>query len=972
MFLFLAFMMLQATAGNPVPARDTITTCGGNVPPPSGGDQLSAFFAGLFRADDWPARWQCGSWTPFHGWLYIGADVVIWLAYFMIPGLLLYYLHRRSSIKSFRAVLIMFVAFILACGLTHLMDAVIFWWPAYRLSALLRLITAGVSLGTVLMLVRVIPKALEFRSPDDLERLVALRTTELQAANESLEREVSQRRKAEEEVSRLNKSLSDFRNAIHLASIVSVADAEGRITFVNDNFVRISGYRREELLGNNHRIVNSRHHPPAFWKHMWETVGAGQTWRQEVKNRAKDGSYYWVDTFIIPFTENGRVIEYLSIRNDITTRKEAEDNLLRMKAHLEVRVQEKTADLQRMNEKLLRTSQIVESLQRYAHIGVWELDLDKQQAHWTDEVFDIHEMPARDVVSLEEGINFYRPDDVPMVRKAVQRAIEHGEPWDLELRLVTFRQNEKWVRSIGLPEIRDGRVVALKGLLQNIDSFKLIEETLRTQKEINSLAIEAGDIGVFSWEVPTGRIEWNAVMFKHFGVAPEAFTGFHDDFLYKIHPDDIPLLARARETDFEGETRFTIEYRVILASGRLHYITTMGIVFRHPGGTAERVVGICLNNTERRLFENRLLESEERFRSALVHSAVGMALVGTDGRWLEVNQALLDILGYQQEEILTLTFQAITHPEDLQADMQFVEEMLDGRRTSYQMEKRYIHRKGYIVWAQLNVSMVRDKAGTPLYFIAQIQDITLRLKSEQEIRDINTTLEARTRNLEVANQELESFTYSVSHDLRAPLRFINGYAEVLREEHADQLNAEGLKCLQTIIKNALKMGQLIDDLLEFSRIGRTGINLNWVDTYSLIETLRADLLELEKDRKIELIVHPLEAVKADFQLFRQVWINLLSNAIKYTRKRADARIEVGSSIQDNEVIFYVKDNGVGFNMDYIHKLFEVFQRLHRADEFEGTGVGLALVKRIITRHHGRIWAEAQQNEGATFYFTLPR
>lgn len=222
------------------------------------------------------------------------------------------------------------------------------------------------------------------------------------------------------------------------------------------------------------------------------------------------------------------------------------------------------------------------------------------------------------------------------------------------------------------------------------------------------------------------------------------------------------------------------------------------------------------------------------------------------------------------------------------------------------------------------------------------------------------------------NKELEAYTYSVSHDLRAPLRSIAGYSQILKEDYAEKLDPEGNRVIHVIVNNARRMGQLIDDLLDFSRTSRKEIIKADLKVDEMVRSIIGELMESAKDRKVDISVLPLEPVYADVNMLRQVWINLISNALKYTGKRETPKIEIGSYIENNEAYYYIRDNGVGFNMEYKDKLFGVFQRLHKADEFEGTGVGLALVKRIITRHGGKIWADATLGEGATFYFSLPK
>jgi signal transduction histidine kinase len=237
------------------------------------------------------------------------------------------------------------------------------------------------------------------------------------------------------------------------------------------------------------------------------------------------------------------------------------------------------------------------------------------------------------------------------------------------------------------------------------------------------------------------------------------------------------------------------------------------------------------------------------------------------------------------------------------------------------------------------------------------------------VRDRKNTefiLEQKNKQLVEANAELESFSYSVSHDLRAPLRSINGYTKILEEDLSDRLDEQGRRTLNKIIQNTSRMNKLIDDLLEFSKLGRKELEKRNIDTTKLVQSIVEEMKP-----KANVVVNDLIRAQADHALITQVWINLISNAIKYSEKKANPTVEVGSSLSNREVIYYVRDNGAGFNMEYSDKLFGVFQRLHKENEFQGTGIGLALVKRIVMKHHGRVWAEGKVNEGATFYFSLP-
>ncbi len=269
-----------------------------------------------------------------------------------------------------------------------------------------------------------------------------------------------------------------------------------------------------------------------------------------------------------------------------------------------------------------------------------------------------------------------------------------------------------------------------------------------------------------------------------------------------------------------------------------------------------------------------------------------------------------------------------------------------------------------ILWLSASRAVRRKKAEEALQ------------QSELRSRQLNETLEQRVRDrtaqLEAANKELDAFACSVSHDLRAPLRAVDGFARILEEEHATQLDEQGRRTLAVVRSEAGRMGRLINDLLDFSRLGQRAMRLSDADMTGLVRDLFDQVKGRAADRDVDFRVGELPVAQADPALLRQVWFNLLDNALKYTRHRRRVEIRIEGSRQGSELVYSIRDNGAGFDMKYAGKLFGMFQRLHGADEFEGTGVGLALVQRIIHRHGGRVWAEAQRERGATFYFTLPR
>ncbi len=506
----------------------------------------------------------CYLWDPRIVWLHVISDGLIALSYYCIPVVLFYFIRKNRDLP-FDRIFWMFGTFILACGTTHLMEVWNVWHGSYLVAGVIKAITAAVSVITVAMLVQLVPKIISL--PEQMH---------LREVNGGLEREIAERKRAEEALKEslatsetALRELANQKFALDEHAIVAVTDVQGTITYVNEKFCAISQYSKEELIGQNHRILNSGYHSKEFFQQMYHTIGNGQVWRGEMRNRAKDGSLYWVDATIVPFAgADGKPRQYVAIRADITERKRAEE------------------EIQKLNDEL----------------------------------------------------------------------------------------------------------------------------------------------------------------------------------------------------------------------------------------------------------EHRVVE--------------------------------------------------------------------------------------------------------------------------------------RTAQLKTANQELEAFSYSVSHDLRAPLRHISGFSQMLVEEFGSILEPDARRYVERIHAGTQKMGVLVDELLNLARVGRQAVHLQTSDLNPMVAEMLALLQAESVGRQVEWVIADLPAVECDPVLVRQVFQNLLANALKFTRSRAHAVIEVRCREEDGQPAFIVRDNGIGFDMKYVDKLFGVFQRLHRAEDFEGTGIGLATVQRIVHKHGGRVWAEAELDKGAAFYFTL--
>jgi len=381
--------------------------------------------------------------------------------------------------------------------------------------------------------------------------------------------------------------------------------------------------------------------------------------------------------------------------------------------------------------------------------------------------------------------------------------------------------------------------------------------------------------------------------------------------------------------------------------------------------------GVHREVLSRRSSENDLREAN-RFLDSLIESLpIMVALKDADSlRYVRLNRTVERLMGRSRSELIGRSVHDFLPPEAAEAVSASDREALASEGVVDNQEHRVdTATLGLRIFHTMKMP-IRDREGNPRYVLSISTDITERKLTEQAIKELNSALVSKAEQLTASNRELESFSYSVSHDLRAPLRAVDGFAQMLEEDYGPRLDAEGMRYLSVIRSNTQRMGTLIDDLLEFSRLGRLPISAEVINVDSLVREVVGEALEGHPAAPL-VAIGPLPPVRGDRTLLRQVWMNLIANAIKFSGKAAQPRIEVSGRQDAAENVYSVCDNGVGFDMEYADKLFGVFQRLHRADEFSGTGVGLAIVQRVVTRHGGRVWADGIVNGGAMFSFSLP-
>lgn len=634
-------------------------------------------------------------------------------------------------------------------------------------------------------------------------------------------RDVTERKEAEESLRKSFKEISDYKYALDESSIVAITDQKGIIKYANENFCKISKYTADELIGQDHQIINSGYHSKEFIRNLWVTIANGRIWKGELKNKAKDGTIYWVDTTIVPFLdEEGKPYQYIAIRADITERKQAEQALHESQQLLSAVIDNSTAVI------------YVKNLQgQYLMVN-----------RRFSELFHLNQ----ENIPGKTDYDFFPKEQAD-----------------------AFRQ-------------MDVRVAAA--------SHALTEEEMAPQ----------------------------------------------DDGLHT-------------------------------------YISVKSIL-RDNTGKPYAIFGISTDITERKKAEEAILRAESNYREIFENATDAIYVHEIDtGKVIEVNHRAVEVTGYTKEELLNADPRDFItdHPDyTLEKALGYIQKAASGKQQLFEWLGK--KKDGTSNWFEVNLKKANITGQERI--LAFFREINDRKKAQLEIQKLNEGLEQkvteRTAQLETVNKELEAFSYSVSHDLRAPLRIIDGYTEIIVSDYGSKLDEEGNRLVGVVTSNVRRMGQLIDDLLNLSRQGRKELNFRLINMAELVKSVIAEQ-DIAKTSQSIIQIGKLEPAYCDSSLIRQVWINLISNAIKYSGGKDNPGIEIDSVKSGNEIIYSIKDNGVGFDMQYADKLFGVFQRLHKTTEFEGTGVGLALVHRIITRHGGRVWAEAAVDKGATFYFSLP-
>lgn len=733
------------------------------------------------------------------------------------------------------------------------------------------------------------------------------------------------------------------------------------ITSWNYGAQQLFGYTAKEVIG---RIATElvAYDPESGWlesvsKRLAETGG----WTGEVFKINKNGSKIPVLTSVTSIlSESGILTGFISVSHDISLQKSLEYQLKQSNESLEEKVRVRTDEIRRSEQKY-------RYLFHHNPIPMWVIEMG------TFKFLDVNEMAVQKYGYSRDEFLAMTAEDIrpPNTRNAFRRE-NNPKTGNLNDGYRGVWQHQKkdgsliWVEIIAHHIQFEGKQSRLI-LANDITEKKEAQDLLRLNEKRFRAMIEYNNDMIAMMDAEGNQVYRSPSTLRITGMT-NTESGKLDFFKEIVHPDDREKMVQTFEEVLKQPAKpIRTHYRGKHQDG--HYIFVEGTLTNLLDEPAVKAIVFNFRDvTLEKMAIDKLIASEKRYRETLDNMLEGIQILDFDWRYSYVNDALVKQARQTREELLGHSLFEV-YPDIRGSELHSVFQRCFEERVPQHLENKFVYPDGSTAWFELSFQPVPEGV-----FVLSM-DITDRKLAEERVNNINTELEEkvriRTRQLQKMNEELESFAYSVSHDLRAPLRGINGFVNILQEDYAAQLDDEAKRITRIIKENSVRMGSLIDDLLTFSRQGRHELEKVRFDTREMILQIISSMEQKTESNRVNYEMLELHSSYGDTTSLRQVWVNLIGNAIKYSRGNPQPAIKIGSYKENGETVYFVKDNGVGFDMKYANKLFKVFQRLHSSDEFEGTGVGLAIVEKIINKHGGRVWAAGEENAGASFFFTLP-
>ncbi len=761
------------------------------------------------------------------------------------------------------------------------------------------------------------------------------------AAQVHLVEDVTEQKQADQKLHRTLQELSDFKYALDQAAIVTITDAKGIITYANEQFCQISKYSCEELIGNTHSLIKSGYHSPEFFKQMWATINRGETWRGEIQNRAKDGTYYWVDMTVVPFLNHpGKSIQFLAICTDITARKQAEFHAESLKERLQFILSSSPAILYTCQPSSYKTTSVSENIK--ALLGYEPNELLQESSFW---------------------INLIHPQDHAKTLSEYSRVFQQKH-LVLEYRVLHKNKIYRWMRD----EMRlicdsQGHPVEIIGSITDITDHKQIELELQEL----TLSLQNAMEGISRLDKQGRYLSLNRAYAQPAGYEPQELVGM--EWQKTVHPDDIPLLEAAYQTMLE-QGKVEAEARGVRKDGSLFYKQVTMVTAVDQDGQFNGHYCFLKDITDRKAIEQAL----KRQLSAIEAAIDGIGIFEGDG-YTYVNKAHLEMFGYTNaDEFIGQSWTKLYTPEETNRIQREVFPVLMQQRY-WQGEAIAIRKDGSSFHEGLSLTLAESGA-----LICVCRDITEQKQAEAKIRQANDQLLLTNAELARATRLKDEFLANMSHELRTPLNAVLGMTEGLQEGVFGAINDRQKQAIQTIEGSGKHLLELINDILDLSKIesGKLELQMAPVSVNYLCQSSLTFVRQQAIKKNIQLTLEVPEHlfdIAVDERRIRQLLINLLNNAVKFTPERGSVKLVVQTEQQQDQLflILSVIDTGIGIAQADMDKLFQSFVQIDSSlnRQYAGTGLGLSLVRRLAELHGGTVTVTSEVGRGSCFTVRLP-
>jgi PAS domain S-box-containing protein len=786
-----------------------------------------------------------------------------------------------------------------------------------------------------------------------------VQSEELQVQSEEIQMQSEELQEANDALRESEERFRTMANAI--PQLAWIAQPDGYICWYNKRWYAYTGTTPEQMEGWGWQSVHDPKVLPKVLEQWKVSIVTGQMFDMEFPLCGADGLFRPFLTRVFPLKDaNGNILQWFGTNTDVTERKKAEEALKTAHDSLDEKVKERTVELEEAYKSLKESENSLTEAQRIAHLGNWDWNIVTNGLYWSDEIYRIFgRSPQEFGATYDAFLNYIHPADRDDVNNAVIEAL-NGSPYSIDHRVILADGEERIVHEQGEVTFDENNIpVRMKGTVQNITERKKAEEALRESEEQFHALAEAMPQIVWITRADGWNIYFNHQWAEYTGLTLEESYGH--GWNKPFHPDDQKRAWDAWQNAVHNNGSYSLECRLRDADGFYRWWLVRGVPFFNENGAIDKWFGTCTDIHDIKLTEKALRESEARLRRFYDSGMFGVYYHNLDGSVTDANDKFLEMIGYTREDLRDGLIQCekITPPEYRSLDEYAIAELKAiGMDTPY--EKEFIRKDGSFIPIFLGAATIDEARNEGVVFVL---DITERKKADEVLR-------LKLEELARSNAELEQFAYVSSHDLQEPLRMISSYLQLLQRRYQGKIDDKADKYIYYAVDGAARMQVLINDLLDFSRVTTKAREPEPTDSELVLDQVLSNLDLFIKQNNATLSHCSLPEIMADSTQLAQVFQNLIINGIKFHSEEAPI-INISSEKKASEWVFSVKDYGIGINPQYSEKIFEVFKRLHKKEEYPGTGIGLAICKKIVERHGGRIWVESELGKGSTFYFTLP-